>query len=51
MTICPLVFILPVIRFDKSFYPVVLYEHYLICVLININENVKCEWEIHWINL
>ena len=28
------------IKFDKSFHPVVLYENYIICILININENL-----------
>ena len=30
-----------VIRFDQSFHPVVLYENYLICIFMNINENLK----------
>ena len=29
------------IQFDKSFHPVVLYENYLICIFMNINENSK----------
>ena len=32
-------FISSVIQFDKLFHPVVLYENYLICVFMNINEN------------
>ena len=30
-----------VIKFDKSFHPVVQYENYLICIFMNINENLK----------
>ena len=33
------VFIASVIQFDKIFHPVVLYENYLICIFMNINEN------------
>ena len=32
------VFIYSVIQFDKFFHPVVLYENYLICIFMNINE-------------
>ena len=32
------IFISLVIQFDKSFLPVVLYENYLICIFMNINE-------------
>ena len=32
-------FYIPVIQFDKFFYPVDLYEKYLICIFMNINEN------------
>ena len=32
---------LSVIQYYKSFYPVVLYENYLICIFINIYENLK----------
>ena len=32
------VFISSVIQFDKLFHPVVLYENYLICMFMNINE-------------
>ena len=32
------VFISSVIQFDKFFHPVVLYENYLICIFMNINE-------------
>ena len=35
------VFISPMIQFDKFFHPVVLYENNLICIFMNINENVK----------
>ena len=30
-----------VIQFDKSFQPVVLYANYPICILMNINQNLK----------
>ena len=33
------VFIASVIQLDKIFHPVVLYENYLICIFMNINEN------------
>ena len=33
------VFISSVIQFDMFFHPVVLYENYLICIFMNINEN------------
>ena len=33
------VVIASVIQFDKIFHPVVLYENYLICIFMNINEN------------
>ena len=33
------VFISSVIQFDMFFYPVVLYENYLICIFMIINEN------------
>ena len=29
------------IQFDKYLHPVALYENYLICIFININENLK----------
>ena len=32
------VFISSVIQFDNFFHPVVLYENYLICIFMNINE-------------
>ena len=32
-------FISSVIQFDMFFHPVVLYENYLICIFMNINEN------------
>ena len=32
------VFISSVIQFDIFFHPVVLYENYLICIFMNINE-------------
>ena len=35
------VFISSVIQFDKFFHPVVLYENYLICIFMNINEILK----------
>ena len=35
----PVYFISSVIQFDKFFHPVVLYENYLICIFMNINEN------------
>ena len=34
-------FISSVIQLDKSFHLVVLYENYLICIFMNINENLK----------
>ena len=40
------VFISPVIQFDKFFHPVVLYENYLICIFMNINENFRTERKI-----
>ena len=30
-----------VIQFDKLFYPVVLYENYLNCIVMNIHVNLK----------
>ena len=35
------VFISSVMQFDKVFYLMVLYENYLICIFVNINENLK----------
>ena len=29
---------LPLIQFDQPFYPVILYENYLICIVMNINK-------------
>ena len=40
------VFIASVIQSDKFFHPVVLYENYLICIFMNINENFCNEWKI-----
>ena len=37
------VFILSVIQFDEFFYPVVLYEKFLICIIMNSNENLSNE--------
>ena len=37
-TIVASFFISSVIQFDKFFHPVVLYENYLICIFMNINE-------------
>ena len=34
---------------DKYFHPVVLYENYLICIFMNINENLKMRKK-HWMN-
>ena len=34
-------FISSVIQFVKFFHPVVLYENYLICMFMNINENLQ----------
>ena len=31
------------VQFDKSIHPVVLYEWYLICIFMNIFENLKKE--------
>ena len=36
-------FISSVIHFDKSIHPMALYENYLICIFMNINENLKNE--------
>ena len=36
-------FISSVIQFDKSIHPMALYENYLICIFMNINENLKTE--------
>ena len=36
-------FISSVIQFDKFFRPVALYENYLICMFMNINENFSNE--------
>ena len=30
-------------QFDKSIHPVVQYEYYLICIFMNIHENLKNE--------
>ena len=30
-----------VLQFDKLFYPVVLYENYLICIVMNMHVNLK----------
>ena len=35
------VFISSVMQFDKVFYLMVLYENYLICIFVNINEYLK----------
>ena len=35
-----------VIQFDKLFYPVVLYEDYLICIVMNIHVNLKNDGKI-----
>ena len=40
------VFISSVIKFDKFFHPVVLYENDPICIFMNINENLKNERKI-----
>ena len=40
------VFLSSVIHCDKFFHPVVLYENYLICFFMNINENFNCEKKI-----
>ena len=37
------VFISSLIQFDKYFHPVVLYENYVICIFMNINENFSNE--------
>ena len=37
------VFISSVIQFDKFHHPVALYENYLICIFMNINENFSNE--------
>ena len=31
------------VQYDKSIHPVVLYEYYLICIFMNIHENLKIE--------
>ena len=43
------IFISSVIQFDKIFHPVVLYENYLICIFMNINEILKM-MEKTWVN-
>ena len=35
-----------VIQFNKLFYPVVLYENYLICIVKNIHVNLKNDGKI-----
>ena len=40
-TIIVAIFISSVIQFDKFFHPVVLYDNYLICIFMNINEILK----------
>ena len=35
-----------VIQFDKLFYPVVLYENNLICIVMNMHVNLKNDWKI-----
>ena len=37
------VLMLSMVQFDKSIHPVVLYEYYLICIFMNIHENLKKE--------
>ena len=32
---------LPLIHFDQPFHPVILYENYLICIVMNINITSK----------
>ena len=32
---------LPLIQFDQHFHPVILYENYLICIVMNINKTSK----------
>ena len=39
------VFISSVIQFDKIFHLMVLYENYLICIFMNINEILKMREE------
>ena len=36
-------FMAPLIHYDKFFHPVVQYENFLICIFMNINENLKNE--------
>ena len=36
-------FMTPVIHYDKFFHPVVQYENFLICIFMNIKENLKNE--------
>ena len=45
------VFISSVIQFDKFVHPVILhvYEKYIICIFMNINENLKMRVN-HWVN-
>ena len=43
------VFTLSVIQFDRYFYIMVLYENDLICIFMNINENLKI-MQYHWLN-
>ena len=35
-----------VIQFDKLFYPVVLYENYLICIFMNMHVHLKNDGKI-----
>ena len=37
------------LKIDESFHLVVIYENYLICIFINMNENLKMR-ENHWVN-
>ena len=42
------VFISSVIQFEKVFHPAVLYENYLICIFMNINDNFSNERKNLW---
>ena len=34
------------VQFDKSIHPVVLYEYYLICIFMNIHENLLIKFSL-----
>ena len=38
---------LPLIQFDQPFHPVILYENYLICIVMNMNKTSKI---VYWLS-